>query len=61
LGTTQRLLGESATYITDIQVKLTDINMAPNLAGAYAKLFGIDALDIQTANAQFETGSFIGH
>lgn len=59
LGTTQRLLGESATYITDIQVKLTDVNLAPKLAGAYAKLFGVDALDIQTANAQFETGSFI--
>jgi lipoprotein-releasing system permease protein len=59
LGTTQRLLGESAAYITDIQVKLHDVTLAPELAGEYAKLFQVDAIDIQTANAQFETGSFI--
>ena len=33
--------------------------MAPAMAKEYAALFKTDAEDIQTANAQFETGSFI--
>jgi lipoprotein-releasing system permease protein len=59
LNTTQRLLGESSTYITDIQVKLIDVSLAPQIAKEYENVFHVDALDIQTANAQFETGSFI--
>jgi lipoprotein-releasing system permease protein len=35
------------------------MNLAPALAKKYAKLFNIDAEDIQTANAQFETGSSV--
>jgi lipoprotein-releasing system permease protein len=31
--------------------------MAPALALEYSKLFELDAVDIQTANSQFETGS----
>ena len=57
LTTTQKLLGESSSYVTDIQVKLKDILLAPAVAKEYAKLFSVDAVDIQTANAQFETGS----
>ncbi|WP_162054239.1 ABC transporter permease [Pontibacter pamirensis] len=59
IGTTQKLLGQPANYITDIQVKLRDLAMAPAVAKEYAQLFGADAEDIQTANAQFETGSNI--
>jgi lipoprotein-releasing system permease protein len=59
ITTTQKLLGESIGYLTDIQVKLKDINMAPNLAKEYALLFDLEALDIQTANSQFETGSSV--
>lgn len=59
LSTAQKLLGETSTYVTDIQVKLKDINLAPQIAKEYASLFDVEALDIQTANAQFETGSFI--
>ena len=59
MGTTQKILGNPDDYITDIQVKLNDINQAPVLAKEYAKLFQADAEDIQTANAQFETGSFV--
>ena len=33
--------------------------MAPILSKEYSKLFAIDAMDIQTANAQFETGTTI--
>jgi lipoprotein-releasing system permease protein len=57
--TTQKLLGVSSNYITDIQIKLTDILLAPELAKIYTKLFDIEAIDIQTANSQFETGSSV--
>ena len=59
IGTAQKLLGESNNYITDIQVKLKDITMAPLIAKEYAQLFDVEALDIQTANSQFETGSTV--
>ncbi len=57
LRTAQMLLGESASYITDIQVKLTDVLMAPAVAKEYKNKFKIDVIDAQTANSQFETGS----
>lgn len=57
--TTQKLLGVSNNYITDIQVKLNNIEIAPQLAKEYQQLFEVDAVDIQTANSQFETGSSI--
>jgi lipoprotein-releasing system permease protein len=59
IGTVQKLLGVSKNYITDIQVKLNDIEQAPALARYYSRLFNVDAEDIQTANSQFSTGSFI--
>ena len=59
IATTQKLLGKPNNYITDIQIKLKDLNEAPALARAYAQLFQTDAEDIQTANSQFETGSFV--
>ncbi|MBS1635018.1 MAG: ABC transporter permease [Bacteroidetes bacterium] len=59
IATTQKLLGETNSYITDIQVKLKDILQAPAMAKEYGQLFDVEAMDIQTANAQFETGSFI--
>jgi lipoprotein-releasing system permease protein len=57
LQTGQKLLGEPRSFVSDIQVKLNNINKAPLIAPEYEQLFGIDAEDIQTANAQFETGS----
>ncbi|MEN2281015.1 FtsX-like permease family protein [Algoriphagus sp. SE2] len=59
IETVQKMLGEPASYITDIQVKLTDLDLAPPMAKEYREIFGIDADDIQTVNAQFETGSSI--
>jgi lipoprotein-releasing system permease protein len=59
IATTQKLLGESNSYITDIQIKLKDILMAPAMAQEFQDLFETDAIDIQTANSQFETGSSI--
>ncbi len=59
LSTTQKILGENSNYVSDIQIKLKDMAQAPSLAIEYAKFFKIDAEDIQTANAQFETGSSV--
>ena len=57
--TAQKLLGESNSYLTDIHVKLNDLSLAPSVALEYRQLFKIDAIDLQTANAQFETGTNI--
>jgi lipoprotein-releasing system permease protein len=59
LATTQKLLGQSNAFITDWQVKLFNMAAAPSMAKELAQRFGVDALDIQTANAQFETGSSV--
>ena len=59
LNTTQKLLGVSNSYYTDIQVKLHSIELAPKVAKEFSENFEVDALDIQTANSQFETGSFV--
>lgn len=55
----QRIMGEQDNYITDINVKLKDMQQAPDLAKKWALLFEVNAVDIQTANAQFETGTSI--
>jgi lipoprotein-releasing system permease protein len=55
----QNLLGESSTYYTDLNVKLKDIQLAPAVAEEMQYRFNLDAIDIQRANAQFETGTFI--
>ncbi|MDE3184191.1 MAG: ABC transporter permease [Bacteroidota bacterium] len=57
--TVQKIMGKPGNYITDIQVKLKDMSKAPAMAKEYSRLFQCDAEDIQTANAQYETGSFI--
>jgi lipoprotein-releasing system permease protein len=59
LATAQKLLGKPNSYVTDIQIKLNDLALAPAVAREYAQIFQADAEDIQTANSQFETGSFV--
>jgi lipoprotein-releasing system permease protein len=59
IATVQKLMAKPNTFITDIQIKLKDVSIAPSIAKEYATLFEIDAVDIQMANAQFETGSFV--
>lgn len=59
IGTTQKLLGKPANYMTDIQIKLYNLDEAPAVAKEYSQKFDTDAEDIQTANSQFETGSNI--
>lgn len=59
LKTAQRILGENENYITDINVKLFDIEDAVPMSQMISKQFNLTAIDIKTANAQFETGTSI--
>lgn len=59
LTTAQKLMGVANNYITDIQIKLKDVELAPEMAKECAVLFETDATDIQTANAQFDVGTKI--
>jgi lipoprotein-releasing system permease protein len=59
LNTAQKLLGEPTNYITDIQIKLHDMNSAPSVAKEFHSKFNLDTIDYQTANSQFETGSSV--
>jgi lipoprotein-releasing system permease protein len=59
IRTAQKLIGENTGYYTDLFIKLYDIEQAPSLAQYLENQFQITATDIQTANAQFETGTSI--
>lgn len=59
LGTVQEILGESSSYFTDLHLKLYDVEKAPEMAWELSRLYEIDAIDIQQANAQFETGTSV--
>ena len=59
INTVQKILAQPNNFVTDIQVKLIDLNIAPVLAKEYEQIFQTDAEDIQTANSQFETGSSV--
>jgi lipoprotein-releasing system permease protein len=59
IKTVQRILGEANNYITDINVKLFDMEKAIPLAKKIEQQFNLKAIDIKTANAQFETGTTI--
>jgi lipoprotein-releasing system permease protein len=55
----QRLMGEKDNFITDINIKLYDLERAPILSEDMANLFDVAAVSVQSANAQFETGSTV--
>lgn len=59
IGTTQKILGVSNSYVTDLQVKLFNVLDAPTIAKEFQQKFNVEAIDIQTANSQFETGSSV--
>ncbi len=59
LSMAQQLLGEGQSYITDLNVKLYNIDLAPEMSQFLARRFNVSAIDINTANAQFETGTEI--
>lgn len=51
LRNAQILLGVDNSYITDINIKLKDINKAPQLAAEFQERFGYKAEDWKSANA----------
>ena len=55
----QKILGEPDNFITDINVKLYDMEKAGRLSNEWRERFELSAIDIKTANAQFETGTKI--
>ncbi|MDG1572443.1 ABC transporter permease [Robiginitalea sp. M366] len=59
LQTVQQVLGQPANYITDINIKLHQLDLAVPMARELQTRFGVRARDIQEANAQFETGTSI--
>ncbi len=59
LQTAQQLLNEGQHYISDIHIKLWNIEEAPFMAKELSRKHDVSATDIQTANAQFETGTNI--
>jgi lipoprotein-releasing system permease protein len=59
ISTAQKMLAVPSSYFTELQVKFHDLNLAPEKAKYYTKMMDVDAVDIQTANAQFETGTSI--
>jgi lipoprotein-releasing system permease protein len=59
LKTAQRVLAEPAAYFTDINLKLHDLEQAVPMARQIREQFQLSAIDINAANAQFETGTSI--
>lgn len=59
LTTTQKLLDKPANFVTDLMVKLHNIELAPEVAKEFRYIFDTQAEDIQTTNAQFDTGTRI--
>jgi lipoprotein-releasing system permease protein len=59
IKTAQRILGEAENYITDINVKLNAIDLALPMAKKIERQFELKAIDINTANAQFDTGTTV--
>lgn len=59
LAMAQQILGAGNNYIHRIHVKLYDIEDAVPMSQMLENIYEIQALDIKTANAQFDTGSDI--
>lgn len=55
----QQVLSVGGNYISRVHVKLKDIDDAVPFSKLVESVYDLEALDINTANAQFETGSDI--
>jgi lipoprotein-releasing system permease protein len=55
----QQIMSEGSNYITDINVKLHDMSLAYDMCQEVKEAYKVNAIDIRTANAQFETGTSI--
>jgi len=59
LKTAQQLLSKSNSFITDINIKLHDLERAVPLTAVFGRQYEVSAIDIKSANAQFEIGTTI--
>lgn len=59
IETAQNILGVGNTYFTDVNIKLMDVESAVGFTKEVIQRFGVNAVDIKTANAQFDTGTSI--
>ncbi|MBY0424792.1 MAG: ABC transporter permease, partial [Cytophagales bacterium] len=51
ISTVQKIMVKDPGYITDINVKLKDLNLAKTIAPEYQRKYGFKAVDWETANA----------
>lgn len=59
LSTAQKLLQKDKTYITDISIKLKDIDAAPMIAPEYARLYDVKSQDWKEANSVMVQGMVV--
>jgi lipoprotein-releasing system permease protein len=59
LQSAQQLLSKNADHITDIRIKLKEMNRAGTLAASFSQKYGYKAEDWETANASVKAGNFI--
>jgi lipoprotein-releasing system permease protein len=55
----QQILGAGGNHISRLHVKLKDIEDAVPFSHLIENIYDVEALDVKTANAQFDTGSDI--
>ncbi len=59
IKTAQLVAGENTGYVTDIHLKLNDLELAAGMSEEISNHFEVSSIDIKRANAQFETGTKI--
>ena len=59
LNMAQQILNAGSNHISRIHVKLKDIEKAVPFSHLIENIYDVEALDVNTANAQFDTGSDI--
>jgi len=59
IATVQKIMEKDASYITEIKVKLVDLNQAKIKAAEIQNTFGYKAEDWETANSTYLTGAII--
>jgi len=59
LSSMQQLMGKNRDYITDIRIKVKDINRARSLADVFTRKYGYKADDWETVNASLKAGNVI--
>lgn len=59
IATVQKIMEQDAAYITEIKIKLVDLNQAKLKAAEIQNTFGYKAEDWETANSTYLTGAII--